>query len=156
MSMGLLELAELMNAAVGMFLTATKKMYRIYYDEMARQQPLIYVGDDVLMDCPQHAAFASKSVEGSVRKKYVRLIRGMHGLHRIKEVGSHTIFNNADGIQDIEAVDRVSSNQNSTEDEKQETGTKNCDKRLQKLHRPQIRKHQTMSQQQNQGPGLHG
>lgn len=77
------------------------------HDRKIRWEPTVRVGDEVCIDRPHHAAFASNAAEEIAHKEYGQLRRRTRGPYEVKKVQTHAVVINEDRILDWGAINWV-------------------------------------------------
>lgn len=90
--------------------------YKYESDKRFRREPQIHVGNELYIDLPQPAAFASHSGQEFARKDYSKLIRQTRRTYTVTEVQLRTASFDEDSKPYLVAIYTVLSNQKSTQD----------------------------------------
>lgn len=103
----MLEPMEYMRAEIARHMEAAQKRYKVDNDWNIHQEPQIRVGDEVYIDCLQHAAFCFGFHRRVFLQGYSKLLRRTGGPDKVTEVYSHSVVDNEDGSLNIVATDWV-------------------------------------------------
>lgn len=86
---------------------ATQERYTTNYDKKAHQKLQICLVDDIYIERPQPATFASNLVKELVQKQYNKLMRRAGRPHKLTEVRLYTVVTDRHGIVNRGAIDRM-------------------------------------------------
>lgn len=98
---------EFIHTAVENHMELIQKRYDNFYITKDCWRPQILIGDDVYIDCLQHAALATNSAEQFVKKDHKAFMRCTRGTSKETKVQSSSVVIKRDGVLNRVTIDMV-------------------------------------------------